>query len=388
MMRGRRSAAGTLTVIIASLLAACSGGGGSAPGTAPPAGGSHTQGSVTGWQLVRPAAVGLSPAKLRQIAAQASRAKSSCLLVARYGKIAGEWYFRGTRHDTTQNVFSVTKSITSVLVGIAQDEGDLRISDSASRWIPQWRGTPAAAVTIRELLSNDSGRQWSLETDYGGLIRASDRTAFAVGLRQAHRPGTVWAYNNAAVQTLQRVLQNATGQDVGTFAEVHLFRPTGMDHTTMTGDGSGTVQTFEGVESTCRDMARFGQLMLNRGRWGTSRVVSSAWVQQSTGRSSTKLNAAYGYLWWLNRRGVLAGPLAPMSLGRAENPATPRTRLVPGAPSEVYWAIGLGNQIVQIDPASKTVVVRLGIPQAQPSQPTFGPAQAARVVTEAITGRP
>jgi hypothetical protein len=54
----------------------------------------------------------------------------------------------------------------------------------------------------------------------------------------------------------------------------------------------------------------------------------------------------------------------------------------------VYWAIGLGNQIIQIDPASRTVVVRLGIAQAQPTQPTFGPAQAARVVTEAITGRP
>jgi CubicO group peptidase (beta-lactamase class C family) len=149
-----------------------------------------------------------------------------------------------------------------------------------------------------------------------------------VGLRQVHLPGTVWAYNNAAVQTLQRILQNATGQDVGTFAEVHLFRPIGMDHTTMTGDASGHVQTFEDVESTCRDMARFGQLMLNRGRWGNFRVVSSAWVHQSTGRSSTKLNAAYGYLWWLNRRGVLAGPLAPMTLRRAENPATPRTRLL------------------------------------------------------------
>jgi CubicO group peptidase (beta-lactamase class C family) len=387
MMRGRRTAAGTLAMIVASLLAACSGGG-SAPATPPPASGSHTHGHVTAWQLVRPAAVGLSTAKLRQIAAQAGRAESNCLLVARYGKIAGEWYFRGTGHDTTQNVFSVTKSITSVLVGIALDEGDLRISDSASRWIPQWRGTPAAVVTIRDLLSNDSGRQWSLESDYGALIRASDRTAFAVGLRQAHRPGTVWAYNNAAVQTLQRVLQNATGQDVGTFAKVHLFRPTGMDHTTMTGDGAGNVQTFEGVESTCRDMARFGQLMLNRGRWGNSRVVSSAWVQQSTGRSSTKLNAAYGYLWWLNRRGVLAGPLAPMSLRRAENPATRRTRLVPGAPGEVYWAIGLGNQIIQIDPASRTVVVRLGMVQVQPRQPTFGPAQAARVVTEAVTGRP
>ncbi|SRR6266404_630176 len=59
------------------------------------------------------------------------------------------------------------------------------------------------------------------------------------------------------------------------------------------------------------------------------------------------LNAAYGYLWWLNHRGVLAGALIPMSLQQAASPATPKTRLVPGAPDQVYWAIGLGNQIVQ-----------------------------------------
>ena len=206
-----------------------------------------------------------------------------------------------------------------------------------------------------------------------------------MGLAQAHRPGTVWAYNNAAVQTLQRVLQNATGQDVATFAEERLFKPAGMDQTAMTKDAAGDAQTFEGVTSTCRDMARLGQLMLNLGRLGSKRIVSAAWVRQSTGRSSTRLNAAYGYLWWLNHRGVLAGPLTPMSLQRAESPATPRMRLVPAAPDQLYWAIGLGNQIIQVDPASRTVVVRLGTPRVNPTPPTFGPAQASEVVTQAVT---
>ena len=92
----------------------------------------------------------------------AEQGKSNCFLVARDGKIAGEWYFRGTGPATAQDVFSVTKSVSSTLVGIAQDDGDLRSTDSSSKWIPQWRSTPADAVTVRDVLSNDSGRQWSL----------------------------------------------------------------------------------------------------------------------------------------------------------------------------------------------------------------------------------
>lgn len=75
-----------------------------------------------------------------------------------------------------------------------------------------------------------------------------------------------------------------------------------------------------------------------------------------------------------------------MTLSRAENPQTPRKRLVPAAPDDLYWAIGLGNQIVQVDPSTQTVVVRLGVPRARPTPPTFGPAEASEVVTQAVTG--
>ena len=337
------------------------------------------------WQVVPPAAVGLDAAALGSIAETARQGKSNCLVVVRHGKIAGEWYFNGTGPDTTQNVFSVTKSIASTLVGIAQDDGDLRIRDSASRWVTEWRGTPAAAVTVRDLLSNDSGREWSPTIDYDQLLRARDRTAFAVGLGQPQPPGQVWAYNNSAIQTLQRVLQQATGQEVTTYATQRLFAPLGMTRTSMARDLAGNAQMFEGVRSNCRDLARFGLLMLDRGRWGDRRVVSAGWVARATGAPSTSMNAGYGYLWWLNRYGVLGGPLKPVTREQAADPATPRQRMVPDAPARTYWAIGLGNQIVQVDPGSKTVVVRLGTSEAVPRPPTFTPSDAARVVTEAVT---
>ncbi len=352
------------------------------PSTSSPAG---TSGFA--WVVVPPASVGLDGAALDRIAGVARRGKSNCLVVARRGKLAGEWYFGDATADSGQDVFSVTKSITSILVGIAQDVGVLDIDQPAATWVTEWRGTPSASVSVRDLLGNDSGRQWSPAIDYGRLIRARDRTSFAIGLGQDERPGRVWAYNNSAIQTLQRVLQSATQQDVVDFAEQRLFGPLGMAHTTMTTDTAGNAQTFTGVHSTCEDLARLGVLMLNRGMWDGRRIVSAAWVDAATGRPSTPLNAAYGYLWWLNRPGAIAtDPLVAVSLDGLSGARPRRGRLVPTAPARMFWALGLGNQLIQVDPVSRTVVVRLGTAELRPTPPTFGPAEASQVVTKAVVG--
>ena len=278
-------------------------------------------------------------------------------------------------------MFSVTKSVTSTLIGIAQDEGSLRIEQPASTWITEWQGTPSESVTVRDLLSNASGREWSLGIDYGQLIRAPDATAFAIGLGQTSPPGQVWAYNNSAIQTLQRVLAAATGEDVATFARTRLFEPIGMAASSMGTDATGHALMYMGVRANCRDLARFGTLMARRGRWGSDQVVSEAWVDQATGRSSTPLNAAYGFLWWLNRPGPIGDALSATGVGE---PAEATGQLAPGAPEDMFWALGLGNQVVQIDPGSGTVVVRLGTAEFAPKPPTFGRADASRVVTEAL----
>lgn len=332
-----------------------------------------------------PEELGFDGKVLGRLAGEAKRTGSTCLLVARDGKVAGEWYWHGGAPDRPQEVFSVTKSVTSTLVGIAQAEGDLELDDRAAEHIPQWRGTPSRRVTLRNLLSNDSGRFWSQLTDYGGLLRARDRTAYAVGLAQAARPGTVWAYNNAAIQTLDRVIRNATGTDTATYARTRLFEPLGMASTRMTADASGrSTQTFFGMQSTCRDLARFGQLFAQEGEWDGEEIVPSSWVQDAVGRSSQKLNAAYGLLWWVNRPGPVREALD------AENPGLPPGvsqvgQLVPGAPEDLFAALGLGGQVVLVDPGSGTVVVRLGSPGNGTRRNAYTVADAARVVTEAST---
>lgn len=341
----------------------------------PPAG----EGGTGPWEVVAPEEVGLDAAVLEDMAAQAEADGSSCLMVLRDGKVAGEWYWNGASSETPQEVFSATKSVTSLLVGIAQEDGALDIDDPAATWIPEWAGTPSEAVSVKHLLSNDSGRHWTFESDYPALLRADDRTAYAIGLGQDAPPGTVWAYNNSAIQTLEQVLEGSTGQAVVDFARESLLEPLGMAHSEMTTDPAGNALTFMGLQSTCPDMARLGWMVAQGGAWGDEQVVPEAWIDESTDAPSQALNAGYGYLWWLNREGPQPDGASPTEVGMVEG--VPRGQLVPGAPEDLVWALGLGSQIVQVHEATGTVLVRLG--PATLSSP-YTRDKAARLVTEAI----
>lgn len=392
-MRSRRSSrvlAGAAVLAAAALLAACSSSGSDGPkagGPAPKGPAVDPAGVYPGttWATASAKSLGLDPAKLDEIAAEAKSAGSTCLLVERHGKVAASWNWAGTTPTTEREVFSATKSFTSVLTGMAQAKGDLKISDKASTYIPEWKGTPADAVTVQNLLSNDSGRHWDFQTDYFGMTGAHDRDAFAGALAQDAPPGKVWVYNNSAIQMLSEVLRRATGEEAKDLAGRELFAPIGMDHSHMTTDGAGNTATFMGLQTTCEDLARFGLLMLRDGSWNGEQVVPADWVEQATGRPSQKLNASYGYLFWLNRKGRI-----PVENNQATKPGavTQKSRVgqkVPGAPASMFWALGLGNQIVQMDPGSDTVVVRIGPGQPPEGSTGFNERNTARVVTDALT---
>ncbi|WP_344679605.1 serine hydrolase domain-containing protein [Saccharopolyspora taberi] len=333
------------------------------------------------WERGDPVAAGFDPAKLARIAEELKADKSNCLAVVRHGRLVADWYWNGTGPESAQEVWSATKSVTSTLVGIAEAEHRLGIEDKASKYVPAWAGTPSAEVTVKDLLSNDSGRHWrSAFDDAVAVFAAQDRTAFAVSQPQDVAPGQFWAYNNTAIQTLDAVLQKATGDKPIDYARKKLLEPLGMRHSEMTRDQAGNTNTFMGLQSTCQDMARFGYLFLRNGHWDGTQPVPEQWVVDATGKPSQDISAAYGYLWWLNRLGPVATVQNPMT--REESAQAPHTQLVPSAPQDMYWALGLGGQIVQVDPGSDTVVVRLG--PASLNSPSASPAKTARIVTEAL----
>lgn len=338
------------------------------------------------WETVSAEDAGLDPEVLDEVAEQAEAADSFCLAVTRDGRLVDEWYWDGTGPDDPHEAFSVSKSFTSTLVGLAADDGLLDVQDPATTWIPEWIGTPSEGITVEHLLNNTSGRHQDLFTDYVEMAAESpDKTGFSIALGQDAPPGETWVYNNAAIQTLDRVLEGATGQEPAEFAEQRLFTPLGMADTSINRDASGNTLTFMGVQSTCRDLARFGTMMLRDGRWGDQQVLSEQWVEDATGDSSQAHNAAYGWLWWLNRPGPILGAVQAAG-GRG---VEPRDRLVPGAPEDMFFAQGFGGQVIAVDPGSGTVVTRMG-PSGEIGdaldEPGFGAKQAAVVATDGVLG--
>ncbi|MFV8753281.1 serine hydrolase domain-containing protein [Nannocystaceae bacterium ST9] len=303
------------------------------------------------WLVEPPEDHGLSSEGLAAMATVAEGFDSNCLVVTQAGAIVGEWYWNDFGPESDQaNVYSVSKSITSALVGIAVEQGELDIEAPVD--ILEWQGSESEAITTRHLISNDSGRQWSFDLDYLQLGFQSDQTQFAIELGQDHPIGTWWEYNNAAIQTLERVLGTSLGTDLGVFAEHELFAAIHMS-STMGRDAEGNPLTYQGVSASCRDLARFGYLYLRGGRWaGGVQVVPEAWVAESI-TPSTDLNSAYGFMWWLNRPGHWVLPSAPL---RDEGEG----QIAPQAPEEVFAAIGAFGQFIVVDPTSESVWVRLG----------------------------
>ena len=338
--------------------------------------------TIDGWTVRTPSSLGLRGRAIKRGAAQAKALDSTCFAVLRKGKLVRDWNWRQER-DVPREVFSITKSVTSTLVGIAIRDGDLRLDDTVSTYVPQWRGTPSASVTVRNLLSNDSGRFWSQQSDYADLLAARSRTDYAVGLTQQYAPGSAWAYNNAAIQVLEPVLEKATGMPVAEFARTRLFEPLGMTHSSLiTDEIDDAAMVFYGLRSTCLDLARLGSLYVGEGKVDGTRLLDKSYVRRAVGRSSTVHNAAYGLLWWLNREGRLRGPTD--AVDAQGQPLTSVTgQIAPFARSDAFAALGFGGQVLLVDPSSKTMVIRLGLP-AQPGAESYDFSKAAHVLVDAL----
>jgi len=332
------------------------------------------------WSVANPTELGFDAAKLEEIAAE-SPPETECLIVTRHGEIVGEWYYNGRTPEQVSGAMSVTQAYSATLVGIAADEGLLSLDDKVSKYIPQWVGTPSEDVTIRQLLSHDSGRESTNSIGnrelHQALISAPNPAELAIGLTQQHEPGEVWSQNLPAIELLNPILTAATGQDPADYAQEKLFGPIGATSSRFTKNGSGFTWMHAFLETTCRDAARFGYLYLRNGDWDGTQVVSQDFVSEAT-NPSQELNAGWGYMWWLNQPGSLVS-IDNVLTPDYEEPSS--LKLVPDAPDDMYWALGFGGRFIQVDPESDTVVVRLG-----DGDEAANMQQVTRLITEAFVG--
>lgn len=370
--------------VVALLLAGCSAftdeGASGVPETTEAGGATEAIGAT--WPTATAEDAELDPAVLAAVAEHARLQGSDCFLVARDGRVVVDEAWRGTDPDDPHEVFSVTKSIASTLIGILVADGELTIDQRVGDRVPEWRDEEHGDVTIEQLLAMTSGLERA-EDDYLRLAGSQDRTATALGLPVVAEPGSQWAYNNGAVQVLDAVIREVTGEPTATFAEERLFGPLGMDSTDLHIDEAGNATLAFGATTTCRDLARLGQLVLDRGRWGDEQIVTAAWIDAATSPSN-ELNEAYGLLWWLNREGRRLSSALAISTDADEEVAYGQQ--VPGAPESLVWALGLGDQILQIDPVTRTIVVRVGRGQALDEPNRFDERATARIVTTGVRG--
>jgi len=247
------------------------------------------------WATADPQSLGLDVRALQQHLSVCERTGADACLVVYRDTIVQEWY--SPRYHEPMYAMSSTKSITAVLVGMLLDERRLgSVDDRVCTYVRSWCDGIRGHVTLRHLLSMTAG----LPRMYAnGVGYASDKDRFVESLTPTNEPGTSWAYSNEGAQLLSPILDAAAGEPIQDYATRRLFRPLGMDHTRLHADGKGHAWTYADAETTPRDLARLGRLILHKGLSDGRRIVSQAWIETAT-QPSQQLNPRYGLLWWID----------------------------------------------------------------------------------------
>jgi CubicO group peptidase (beta-lactamase class C family) len=315
--------------------------------SAPPAGAAIRCADPTGaWERRAPAAVGVSPARLREALAWAARNTGGTVVVVRRGCLVGE--SRPERAGRRVDGWSMTKSVTAMVAGRAATLGLLDLDRPIAALYPD-ADAAHGALTPRQLLTMTSGLRADPARD---LSPIPDRVRDALSLPFAHPPGTRWEYGQSPVSLLLDAVARAVGRDAQTFANAELFAPLGIprDAWTWDRDRAGHTEGWAHLRMRPREWARLGQLMLRHGTWGGRRLLSEGWVSQALTR--LPVNGGYGMLFWLNGG---RSHIVPGARGAVAVPG----QVVPAGPRDMFAMAGVREQRVYAFPSRDLAVVRL-----------------------------
>lgn len=267
------------------------------------------------------------------------------MMVLQHGRVRLQRYAPGFGPEQRWESFSVAKSVTSALLGIALQRGDIHsLDDTLGTYIAELRGSAYAKVTVRQLLTMTSGVHWN--EDYADA--RSDVAQMYLGAcvdGQAHivsylkkQPrqwpaGTHFNYNTAETDLLGILVQRATHRSLAAYLSQAIWQPYGMaaDAYWIKDECDGSDTGGSGLSATLGDYARLGQFMLDGGRIGGRPVIAEAWLDGALRRQENvdDPERGYGYLWWTDKDGS-------------------------------YAAIGIFGQMVYVDPARQLVIAQVG----------------------------
>lgn len=248
--------------------------------------------------------------------------KVAGILVLHDGQVRLERYARGHSPTTRWNSFSVTKSITSTLVGAAMKDGFIRsLDDTVTRYITSLRGSAYDGVTVRHLLTMTSGVRWNEDyTDMSSdvaLMYATKpdsgydmTTSYVRKLPREAPSGTKWVYKTSETNLVGVLVSAATRKRLADYLSEKIWRPYGMEHDAeWMIDEAGIEQGGCCLAMTLRDLGRFGQLVLDGARIDGTPIVPDTWLAEATRRQAETggSGGGYGYQWWPRDDGTFEG---------------------------------------------------------------------------------
>lgn len=333
----------------------------------------HSADAVNDWQSTEPDAVGLGAARLQAMSRAIESAEYRAVngvLVARAGKLAYEHYFHGFDLSCLMNTRSATKTVTSILIGIAIDRGlldgvDVPVLSFFADMQPLRHPDPRKdAITVEDFLTMSSLLECDDSNSFSRgneerMYLVEDWARFTLDLPIKGFPawltrpedskyGRSFSYCTAGVTTLGSVLERAAGVPVPEFADRYLFEPLGIRRADWPFTPLGTAMTGGGVQLIGRDLLKLGQLYLDAGTWRGRQIVSEQWVRASTRpHAEADDSSDYGYLWWLKRFVAAERPFASFSmLGNGGNKVCvfPDLRLVAVIASTNFNTRGMHEQ--------------------------------------------
>lgn len=254
-------------------------------------------------------------------AAATSKHEFHSIMVLRHGKVIAEGWWNPYRADLKHTLYSCSKSFTATAIGFAVAEKKLSVEDQVISFFPD--DTPSRpsehlkALRIKHLLSMSVGH----DKDPTGTTRASDnwiRTFLEVPV--VHEPGTRFVYNSLATYMLSAIVQKVTGQTILEYLKPRLFTPLGISGMDWEVDPDGINTGGWGLRVKTEDLARFGQLFLNRGKWNGKQLLPEAWIEEASTASimqdpnapqarkdSSDWLQGYGYQMWRSRHNSYRG---------------------------------------------------------------------------------
>lgn len=269
------------------------------------------------WETATPESEGMNSVLLDDLTNRiqmGSYGMISSLLIVRNNKIVYEEYFNGMENSDLHNIYSVTKSVTSALIGIALREGKINsVYEQVYPFFPEYTvydnwSINKDSITIEHLLQMRSGFFWEeIRIPYGDpqnsftqMYSSSDLVKFTLDRPLEDRPGSTFVYNTGGSMVLGGILRNVYGYSVEELAQRVLFTPLGIDRYDWVQRHNGFIPTGTGLKLIPRDMAKFGQLYLQHGIWDGDTLIPPEWIERSNEPYTYFSDSSgYGYHWWL-----------------------------------------------------------------------------------------